>query len=448
MSTGPSTKQKQADATTDFMRQLEADTLGILMGVEAKSGSQTQELDQQMDSMEHGLQDAMAQKDERLKQARLRIIKADAAKLREGVAKEEQDLAVAMVGLKELMSKIGIDYEELTQPDSNEKDLVERAKARVRSADLGVEMAKTAWFFRESKVLTAQQQLDKARAELKSAEAESKKLARQRLMNATLDKSLQHFVTQVGKVVDIMTRRQKAIEEQLEKVTIRRTKTLQMKQEAARKVEELDVQLSGLEQKLQTAEQEFANLTNGTAEFVAAETNVAQLRSQVETIRGDRNTALAVYNSKERFAEELQIHETTQRKLRDNQRIWIALLRSDTQDRLVTFASRLNAMKGISDQQVAQGVDQIGTEIDGRNAEMLAEFGAVSDRIRQEMFEAQPQRFRRILNAMGAQFEAIADMRVREQRAMEEFRKRYGVDPKSESFFAFGSEGGESAPSS
>jgi hypothetical protein len=166
----------------------------------------------------------------------------------------------------------------------------------------------------------------------------------------------------------------------------------------------------------------------------------------VENVRGSRNTALALYNSKERFANELQIHETAQRKLRDNQRIWIAVLKSDTQERLVTFASRLEAMKGMSDQQVAKGMDEIGTEIDGRNAETLARVGATSDKVRQEMFEAQPARVKRILSALGAQQEAIAQMREREQLAMKAYRERYGVDPKAESFFSFGQgQGGSSA---
>ena len=203
-------------------------------------------------------------------------------------------------------------------------------------------------------------------------------------------------------------------------------------------MERLDSQLNEMEQKLRLAEQELEGLTNGSPEHVAKESEVSDLRNKVEGVRGDRNTALAVYNSKERFAQELQIHETTQRKLFDNQRIWIAVLKSDTQERLVTFSSRLDAMKGMSDQQVAQGMDQIGTEIDGRNAEIMANIGAASDRVRIEMFEAQPLRVQRILNALGAQAEAIAGMREREQKAIDAFRNQYGISPKAASFFTYG----------
>jgi len=432
-SAGATVQQKTAEG---FLKQLESDTLDILMGVEQK-GQQTQEFGDQMDKMEKGIEDAMVQKDERLKQARMKIIEANAAKLHQVVAQEEQDLAMAMVGLKELMERIGLDYTELTQPSENEKGIVTSAEALVRRAELDLMQAGQAWFFKTKKSAIAQNALTSAKSNLELAKAKAQQLARQRLMNATLDKSLQHFITQVGRVVDIMTRRQQAIESQLNSVSKRRQQALQMKQTAAQKLQDLDNSLSEMEQKLQLAEQELNNFTNGSPEYVAKEAEVTNLRNQVEGVRGDRNTALAVYNSKERFAQELQIHETAQRKLRDNQRIWIAVLKSDTQERLVTFQSRLEAMKGMSDQQVAQGMDKIGTEIDGRNAEMLAQIGATSDKVRMEMFEAQPERMRRILNATGAQSEAIAAIRERENEAMKRFKDRYGIDPTGESFFSY-----------
>ncbi|MCX6759744.1 MAG: hypothetical protein NTW46_00150, partial [Candidatus Nealsonbacteria bacterium] len=195
MSTGLASVKTQERAAEGFLKQLEADTLDILMGVEAKQGSQTQDLGQEMDQMEHGLQEAMTQKDARLKEAKMKIIEANATKLRQAVAKEEQDLAMAMVGLKELMEQIGIDYKELTQPSDNEKAIVTNAETQVKKAELDVMQAGQAWFFRTRKVAKAQVLLDNAKAALEAAKARSAQLARSRLMNATLDKSLQHFIT-------------------------------------------------------------------------------------------------------------------------------------------------------------------------------------------------------------------------------------------------------------
>ncbi len=432
-------------STEDFLKILGDDTFNVLMGVEARS-RQEGPLDQKLDQLEQGITEAMTKKDETLKRARLQIVEADAAKLREAVAKEEQDLAVAMVGLRELMDQLGVDYTALTQPTSEETAIVTRASAAVRQAEFDLQLVGRGlfgWYRKGHKLAQANLALAEARSRLESAEVESKRLARSRLMNATLDRSLSHYTTQVARVIDIMTNRKKDIEVQLAGVSKRRQQALEMKQQASRRVEELDLNLNELEQGLKLAEQELAGLTHGSSQHVAKETEVSNLRNRVETIRGDRNTALAVFQSKERFAEELQIHETTQRKLRDNQTIWIAILRSDTQERLTTFASRLEAMKGMADQQVAQGMDQIGTEIDGRNAETLARIGATSDRIRMDMVEAHPERVRRILNAAGAQAEAIARLRERELEAIAAFRDHYGIDPKATSFFSF-----EEAPAS
>lgn len=429
----------QQQTTESFMKQLEADTLSLLTGVEVKQTGQS--MDKDMDEMEKGIQEAMTQKEERLKLAKMQIIEANITKLHAAVASEEKDLALAMVGLKELMEQIGLDYTDLTQQSDEEKAIVTVAESAVRQAEIEVEKAGQAWIMRTKKVAQAQLNLQNAKNGLEKAKTEANRLARLRLMNATLDKSLQHYITQVGRVVEIMTNRQKVIESQLVKVSQRRQQALKMKQEAATKMEELDKQLTLLEQQLKLGEDELAGLINGSPQHVAKESEVSTLRNQVEEVRGNRNTAFAIYNSKERFAAELQIHENAQRKLRDNQRIWIAVLKSDTQERLITFSSRLEAMKGMSDQQVAQGMDKIGTEVDGRNAEMLAFIGATSDKIRMEMFEDQPERVKRILNSLNAQAEAISQMREREQKAIEAYRERYGIDPKAASFFDYGNKG-------
>jgi|GEM_PF-1419495 len=436
MSTG--TVQQQAQRKS-FLEQLETDTFGTLMGTGSRPD--TVQLEQHIESLDGNIQKAMLAKDARLKQAHMAIVEADVSKLHKSIAEEEQDLAVAMVGLKELMEKIGLDYTELTQPSAGETSIVTAAECHVKTAEFNLMTAQRSWFFKQKRTMVAQKELDRAKSALDAAKTKSQQLTRKRLMSATLDKSLQHFITQVARVVDIMTQRCQAIDVQLAKVTQRHQQALQLKQQAAARLQELDTSLDDEERKLHLLETERDGLINGSPEYSLKEAEVARQLDTVETIRGERNTALAIYNSKERFAQELQIHTTAQRKLRDNQRIWIAVLKSDTQERLVTFASRLEAMKGMADQQVAQGMDQIGTEIDGRNAETLARAGAASDKIRMEMFEAQPERVQRILNAMGAQAEAIAQIRKREQEAVKAFHERYGIQPQAQSFFTYTEEG-------
>ena len=124
-------------------------------------------------------------------------------------------------------------------------------------------------------------------------------------------------------------------------------------------------------------------------------------------------------------------------KLRDNQDAWITLLRSDTEERLTTFRSRLEAMKAMSDQEAAEKLDSLGTSLDKSNVDFMAKVGSASDRRRMDMVESQPDRIKRIEEARAAQAEAQAAIREREKAALDEFRERYGLDPLDSSFFSY-----------
>jgi len=427
-------KQKTTEEKS-FAEQLGEQSLDILMGIETRQASQVGKIDEELDKMEAGIQDAMSQKDARLKEVKMRIIKASAEKLNEGVAQEERDLALAMTGLNELMARIGVDYSELEKPSETEKAKVANAEKAVKEAEFGLMQAQKSWVFRARRIADAKDKIQEAQKELADAKVESLKSARKRLMNASIEGSLKRFGVQVEKVVDIMSARYKDTLVQIGKVGKRLESTLQTKQEAAEKVKILDQQITNKEQEVLNAEQELASLTNGTPEYVAKEREVAKLRNEAEILRGDRNTAFAVLGSKDAFSSELKTHQIAQQKLATNHRIFVAVLKSDTQDRLVTFESRLEAMKNIADQQVAEQLNVIGTEIDCRNAERMAEMAAVSDKIREDMLKAQPERIRRLLNVLDAQAEQITHMRQIEKEAIEEYKRRYGMNLTAGSLF-------------
>lgn len=420
---------------SDLIRRIEEDTLEALMGTQANPKAAV-EVDEKLAELGNEMEEALKIRSEKLRGVRIAIINASLATLGQAVENEERDLSTAMVGLRELMERIGISFKDLTEPSLEEKQIIGRAEAAVRNAEAGLANAQGVWFFRRSRIASAQETVTAAKTGLASAKAKAEQFARSRLMHARIDDSLQNYTTLVSKIIQIMMERKQQIDLQLTKVSERRIATVRLKEQALAKVEQLDEQLEQLEEKYKTASQELDGLVKGSAEYVKKEAEVLDLRNKVETLNGERNTALAIYQSKERFCEELQVHESAQRKLSTNQAIWIATLRSDTQERLVTFASRLEAMKAVSDQNVARNLDQVGVEIDARNIEVMAQVGTVSDKVRQEMFEQHPDRMARILNAAGAQQEAIAEMRVREKRAMEMFRSRYGVEPTAEAIFS------------
>jgi hypothetical protein len=260
-------------------------------------------------------------------------------------------------------------------------------------------------------------------------------------MQADIETSLQEFMFRVEKTISIMEERKTQIEAQLRGVTLKKQQSFAVKEQAARALEQLDQQLNEAEARLKTEEEELSSLVNGTQEHAAQTQKISTSRAQVEDLRGKRNTAFVLFQSKEKFASELEVHERTQMKLRDNQRMWITALRSDTEERVVTFRSRLEAMKAMADQDIAKQLDDLGAEVDQHNVEYMARAGAVSDELRMKRMEKHPQRIADIAAARAAQAEAIQRIRERELVMIKQFKEQYGIDPTASSFFHYEGEG-------
>jgi hypothetical protein len=249
----------------------------------------------------------------------------------------------------------------------------------------------------------------------------------------------------ISKTVSIMENRMGEIDRQLKAVALRKAEAFDVKQQSAEALEKLDVQLTQSEEELRREEEVLTTLLNGTSEHAQQTEKVSNLRARVEELRGKRNTAFVLFQSKEKFAAELEIHEKTQMKLRDNQRMWITSLRSDTEERIVTFRSRLEAMKAMADQDVAKQLDDLGSAVDQANAEYMAMAGSASDRVRMDKIEAHPERVAAIAKVQAHQAEAIQQIRLREREAIEKFKQQYGIDPTKSSFFTY--EGSGDSPS-
>jgi peptidoglycan hydrolase CwlO-like protein len=394
------------------------------------------ELEAQMDK-------AAKIKDDSERNTRMQILQADFETLRKELKTEEEDLSQAILGLNALMNELGDEYLDLQQPSAEEKALVDAAEKKVAAAEAKLRSVEDApgWKFifssREKALREAKSAIESAKQGVADAQAEAKSKARNRLLNASMEESLQEFMYRVERTIGIMENRAKEIQRQLDAVSLRKEDAFRVKEEAAKILTELDNQLNQLEGELHAAESQLETLVNGSPEYVAQEQSLSELRRKVEEVRGRRNEALVLFQSKERFATELDVHEKSQMKLRDNQRAWITLLKSDTEERLVTFKSRLEAMKAMSDQDVAQNLDELGTAIDRSNVDFMAKVGRASDDRRMNMIESQPERIAKIEQARAAQAEAQAAIREREAAALEAFRQRYGIDPMEGSFFSY-----------
>ena len=139
--------------------------------------------------------------------------------------------------------------------------------------------------------------------------------ARQRLMQADIETSLQEFMVRVEKTIIIMDERKTQIEGQLRSVTMKKQQAFAVKEQSARALEQLDQQLNGAEAQLKTEEEMLSSLVNGTQEHAQQTQKISTSRATVEDLRGKRNTAFVLFQSKEKFASELEVHERTQMKL-------------------------------------------------------------------------------------------------------------------------------------
>jgi hypothetical protein len=427
-------------SSQDILASLRSDTDSALTKLESAG---TLDIEGRMAELEAKMNDAAAVPDSKERDIRMKTLQADFETLRGALRAEEQDLSQAVLGLNALMNEMGSEYEDLMEPSPAEQSLVKAAEAKVAEAESDIRQIedKPNWMFlfssREKQLRGARESLESARQGVQAAQVEAKKRARDRLMKATMEESLQQFMFKVEKTIQIMSERRKEIQRQLDAVSHRKSEAYRIKEEAAQALEDLDRKLNQEEAALQSAEQELDTLINGSPEYVAKEQAVSTLRREVEMLRGKRNQALVLFQSKERFSAELDVHEKSQMKLRDNQDAWITLLKSDTEERLITFKSRLEAMKAMSDQDVAQNLDNLGVAIDRSNVEFMTQVGAASDKRRMELVESQPERIKKIEEARAAQAEAQARIREREQAALEEFRKRYNIDPLDSSFFTY-----------
>ena len=422
--------------SSTVLQQLVNDTEKAVSTIEDRASQQI-DIETQFADIQKKFEEAVEIKDERERETRLKILEAEFGELRKDAQQEEQDLAHAVFGLNAMLESMGSEYSNLTELNEEEKNIVSSAESKLSAAEEGRKKADSKWFFKDSAIQAADVELEKAKKELEDAKQESRRRARQRLLKADLEQSLQEFMMRVEKTLDIMQNRMGEIDKQLKIVSNRKETAFTIKEEAARALEELDKDLNDRESDLGREEDLLNTYEAGTDEHAAQTAKISELRAKVEELRGKRNTAFVLHQSKDKFAKELEIHERTQMKLRDNQRMWITSLKSDTEERVVTFRSRLEAMKAASDQDIAKNLDDLGAEADIRNAEYMARVGAASDKLRMEKIEKHPERIAKIAEIASAQAEAIQKIRMREAAAIEHFKELYGIDPTKSSFFHY-----------
>jgi DNA repair exonuclease SbcCD ATPase subunit len=423
-----------------LLQQLTGDTEQAVEKLAGRNQDK-QDIEQRFSEIEKQMDEAAKISDKSQRDVRMKVLEADLEVLRKDADQEEKDLAQAVFGLNAMLERMGKEYANLNQPSPEGQAKVAAAEAELKEDQEKLARAQQRRFFKQRAIADAQEEIQESQENLEDVKVEVQREARQRLMQADIETSLQEFMLRVEKTIGIMEQRKTQIEAQLRNVTAKKQQAFAVKEQAARALEDLDQKLNDAEARLKEEEETLKSLVNGTQEHAAQTQKISDSRAAVEDLRGKRNTAFVLFQSKEKFASELEVHERTQMKLRDNQRMWITALRSDTEERVVTFRSRLEAMKAMADQDIAKQLDDLGAEVDQRNVEYMARAGAVSDELRMKRMEKHPQRIADIAAARAAQAEAIQRIRERELVMIQQFKEQYGIDPTASSFFHYENEG-------
>jgi hypothetical protein len=380
------------------------------------------ELNARFDRIDAQIKSAEKIADAQKRDAALAVIKADLDSLVKDANQEQADFAAAVNNLDQLAEQLGGDFEKLQQLNPDEQALIATAQAELDGVKNGMLVFNRAAKTKVKEDLLAEAKIEAARR------------MRKRLMSATLEDSIAVFQRRANEVLKLLTFRRDSAAAQVKSVGTRKQQAFKIMNEAAKAVETLETQCHDVDQQLVAAEGELKGLTNGTTEYATQQTVISNLKERSTTLNGQLNAAVTIHQSKERFALQLEVHELSQTKLRDNMDMWIAGLKSDMEERAPLIQSRLDAAKSMSVQDFASNLDQFAAKLDQSMTEFMAKAGKVSDDLSLKRLEAQPERMRKLSEVQKGQAQAHAAALARQDAVRAEFIQKYGIDPFEGSF--------------
>lgn len=368
-----------------------------------------------------------------------RIKSADFESVQEQAQKDEKDFAAAMQAIQEVSDAMAVEFKSLVTPNAVELGIVEAAKAEVNRLEELVREKEQPGFFRSLPLLRTKHQaslndlrtqLASARTGIATAETTMKAKLRQRLMEATMDVSVETYVAVSNNTVKIMETRVGELTVQIGIIDGRRVYALKEKENASKRMADLTVKLQQKEMELANEQAELAGLANSTPEYAAKEKIVSALLVEVETTRSDREAALTYFQSKEAALKHLELTHLAAIKLRGRHQARILRLRSDTEERSKMYPAHLLNMKTMSDQAFDKLIREVGVTTDQNISEANAQAIVAADNDFMAGIEEHPELLRKHEAVNKALREHFITMRGRTERMLRMIEEGYeGVNP-------------------
>ncbi|MFA6594591.1 MAG: hypothetical protein WCT16_05070 [Candidatus Buchananbacteria bacterium] len=347
------------------------------------------------------------------------------------VQQVDQDLTGVVESLETVLASINIEYASLQKPTREQESRLQRAKQEIEEAQQALGVAKIAWFRKKSRAARAEAAIKEATQRLSLMEERVRKEVRGRLANTTMNERLDLFQATGAKAEELMKKGIAETEEKLTVVAKYRQQIQKILEQASAAREKLGKEIDAKKPLLETELSKLDSMVSGSQDQVAQKNKVEDLRAELTDLTGRHNAAQAILEDKmvsqERFA---KIQEALQKQLAAH-KIHRGILRSQMEDRAVSFNSSLAIMRNAANEQGAKKIHDAGNEIDHRLDIVVSEASVASDKVIAEVFEAYEKRMKRLYAIKGATKEAEEDAMRRLEATRQRLNVFFDIDMKT-----------------
>ena len=363
------------------------------------------------------------------------IIESNFESLNGDVNQTEQDLQELMLHLRGMLDSCGGEFSKLQELSAEELGWIEQAKRALANAESDLANARgmsNAWNilfgYKNSQVAKREKGFSDSQANLKDTEARANKSYRDRLKNADIGESLNRVISQVQGMVGIIEDMILEVEKQIDALKNRKELAFETKEKAATVMRDKKKELEEIEAQLKSAENELVELPNNSPEYTEQEKKIADLREKRAAAKGNYNIALGIFQSKERFVDQIVIHLEAQTTTKNNLKQLIGQLKSDTEERVTTYESGLQLIQTATAQEAASLYEEAGVKTDQKITEIAAKVLVSSEKDRVERVKKHPERMTELHKVLVAMAEATAKYKEEDAKLMEAHSKKFGID--------------------
>lgn len=193
-------------------------------------------------------------------------------------------------------------------------------------------------------------------------------------------------------------------------------------------MESRKAELENLEALMKMEETALGELANNSPEYTAQQSKIADMRERRAEVKGRFNIALGIFQSKERFVDQIAIHLEAQTTTKNNLKQLIGQLKSDTEERVTTYESGLQLIRSATAQEAASIYEEAGVKTDQKTLEIAAKVFVSSERDRIERVKKHPGTHDRTAQGARAMAEATAQYKAKDAEILKAHTNKFGTD--------------------